>query len=177
MSYQPISKVNFQGGIDVSAALLSPASMAALSPASWNTIISGNGLVKPWSGGTSQGAGSGSRKMVPFGNTWGGIKSYQYANKTFAAPGAVGTNQVTVSSTAGFVTGITCSVSSTGTLPTGLSALPTLYYIIVIDGTTLAFASTLNNALLGVAVPITASTGTGTVTINVSTAAVTASGN
>ena len=68
MAYGPINKLDFQNGIDASAAPLSPRSMATLDPnGTWNHIISGSGFVKPWSGGTSQGAGTGSRKMVPFG--------------------------------------------------------------------------------------------------------------
>lgn len=167
-----------QGGIDVSASMLSPTSVNALSDGSWNAIVSGNGFVKPWSGATSQGAGTGSRKMVPFGNTWGGIKDYQYANKTFTAPTNVGTNQVTVTNH-GYVTGLSCSLTKTGaSFPTGLAA-STIYYIVVVNANTLSFATTLANAVAAspTLVPITSATGSSTVTINVATSAVTASGS
>lgn len=175
-NYDVLRSINMQGGLDVSSAPLSQASQNALGDGTWNAIVSGNGYVKPWGGATSQGAGTGSYKMMPFGNTWGGIKSYQYVDKTFVAPGAVGTNQVTVTGH-GYVTGLLVSgIATTGTLPTGLSLL-TEYYVIVVDANTLKFATSLANALLGTAVSITTTTGTGTATINVANSAVTASGN
>lgn len=174
-NYNPLATVNMQGGLDVSSAPLSQASQNALGDGSWNAIVSGNGYVKPWGGATSQGAGTGSGKMVPFGNTWGGIKAFQNVDKTFGV-GAIGTNQVTVTAH-GYVTGLLVdNISTTGTLPTGLSLL-TDYYIIAVDANTLSFALTLADALAGTVVTFTSAGAAGTATINVSNSAVTASGN
>lgn len=164
------------GGLNTSAPPLSPVSQNTLSDGSWNTIADGDGYVRPWKGATSQGANTGTYIMLPYGSTWGGIKSLAYVDKTFVAPGAVGANQVTVASTADYVTGLPCTTSTPGTLPTGLLPL-TIYYLIVVDGTHLKFAASVANALLGTAVPISASTGLGTITIDVSNVSVTASGN
>lgn len=114
--------------------------------------------------------------MVQFGNTWAVIKSLSYVDKTFSAPSAVTTNTVAVATTADYVTGLPCTVSTPGTLPTGLAALTT-YYLIVASSTTLKFATSVTNALLGTAVSITTTTGSGTITIDVSNVSVTASGN
>lgn len=73
MSYEALGSINYQNGINSSAALLSPASQVSLSAATWNTIITGTGDVRPWAGPTSQGAGTGSRKQFVFANTYGGI--------------------------------------------------------------------------------------------------------
>lgn len=175
-NYQPLVSLNLQNGLNLSAPRLSQESEITLGDGSWNSIVSGDGFTRPFSGMTTQGAGTGSLIMCPFGNTWGGIKSFQYADKTFTAPADVATDQVTVTGATDYVTGIPCTVSTGGTLPTGLLAA-TVYYIIVVNSTTIAFASSVENALLGVKVPITASTGSGTITIDVSNAAVTASGS
>jgi hypothetical protein len=115
--------------------------------------------------------------MCSFGNTWAGIASHTYADKTFTAPGAVGaSNTIAVTNADDYVTGLSCQVSTAGTLPTGLVALTT-YYIIVVDSGHLKFASSLANALAGTAVSVTASTGSGTTNIDVSNSAVVASGN
>jgi hypothetical protein len=45
-----------------------------LSDGSWNLIVGADGLTRPFKGLATQGANTGSRKMVPFGDTWGGIK-------------------------------------------------------------------------------------------------------
>jgi len=66
-------------------------------------------------------------------------------------------------STHGFVTGLIAQVSSTTTLPTGLSGA-TNYYVIKIDTNTFKLASSLNNAVAGTAIDISG-TGTGTHTI------------
>lgn len=164
------------GGLNTSAPLLSPLSQMTLDAGSWNHILSGDGNIRPWTSATSQGANTGSYIMLQFGSTWGGIKSLSWADKTFSAPSAVGVNTVTVTSTADYVTGLPCTVSTPGTLPTGLAALTT-YYIIVFSSTQIRFATSVQNALLGTAVPITTGTGSGTITIDVSNVAVTASGN
>lgn len=173
--YQPIGSINFQNGLNLSAPPLSPLSENTLADG-YNTIVDGSGFTRPWSGATSQGTGTGSYIMNVFGSTWGGIKSFQYADKTFSAPSAVGVNQITVSNATDYVTGLLCRVSTPGTLPTGLVAA-TDYYLIVVDSTHLAFANTLAHALTGTRVSITTTTGSGTITIDVSNASVTASGN
>ena len=73
--YEPIASLDLQSrGINASAPRLSPRSQAALSDGSWNTIIAGDGYVRPVRKPTAQGANSGSRKMLTIGRTWGGIK-------------------------------------------------------------------------------------------------------
>lgn len=175
-NYEPIGGISMTGGLNTSAPLLSPLSQNTLDSGSWNHILSGDGNVRPFSGGTSQGANTGSYISLVFGSTWGGIKSLNYIDKTFIAPGAVTTNTVAVTSTADYVTGLPCTVSTPGTLPTGLTALTT-YYIIVQSSVLLKFATSVQNALLGTAVSITTGTGSGTITIDVSNVSVTASGN
>jgi len=181
MSYEPLASINMQAGLDVSSAPLSQTSQAALGDGSWNAIVSGNGLVRPWLGPTSMGAGTGSAKMMPFGNTWGGIKSFQYAAKQFeAGTAAVQTNYLVLPGH-GWVTGVAVDVDPlnppTDVLPTGLSA-STTYYAIVLSVDNVSFATSLANALAGTAVPITAGTGSGDCVVTpTSVAAVAASGN
>jgi hypothetical protein len=62
-------------------------------------------------------------------------------------------NTVTIPSH-GFSTGLKGQLTSTGTLPAGLSLL-TDYFIIVVDANTVKFATTLNNANAGTAVNLT----------------------
>jgi len=172
MSHEPISQIDFQGGIDVSAPALSPASEAMLGEGTWNAIVSGSGLTRPFSGATSQGVGTGSAKMLPYGNTWGGIKSISYADKTFTA---ISGNAATIASH-NYNTGVSCQLTTTGTLPTGLS-LFTTYYIVVIDANTIKFATSLANAIAGVTLSPTNGTGSGTHTVDVTALSVTASGS
>lgn len=61
----------------------------------------------------------------------------------------------------GYYTGLVGQLTTTGTLPAGL-ALTTDYYIIVIDEDTVSLASSLEDAIAGTAVDITAAAGTGT---------------
>lgn len=73
--YEQIAQLDLSAvGINASAARLSPASQNSLSDGTWNTIISGDGYVRPYRGFTTQGASTGSRKMMTIGRTWGGIK-------------------------------------------------------------------------------------------------------
>lgn len=180
-NYRPLMRVNMQGGLDVSSALLSPASQSSLGTGSWNAIVSANGYVKPWNGATSMGAGSGSYKMVPFGNTWGGIKAFQNTAKNFeAGTSAVQTNYLALPGH-GWVTGVAVTAAAlnppTDVLPTGLAALTT-YYVIALTATNVAFATSLANALAGTAIPITAGSGSGDcIIVPTSTASVGASGN
>lgn len=74
MAYEVIEQIGFQGGIDASAPRLSAESMQNLHEESWNAIISGNGYTRGFLGFTTQGANTGSRKMLQVGKEWGGIK-------------------------------------------------------------------------------------------------------
>lgn len=121
--------------------------------------------------GSTYGAGNGSttfnvpdlRSRVPFGvgtGTW----SFSFA----AAAVNTGTDQITVTASNEFVTGRKIQLTTTGTLPTGLS-LATDYYIIVIDSTHIQLATSEANALFGTAINITGAgsgTNTGTGTLN-----------
>lgn len=60
-----------------------------------------------------------------------------------------------------YYTGLVGQLTTTGALPAGL-ALTTDYYIIVIDEDTVSLASSLEDAIAGIAVDITAAAGTGT---------------
>lgn len=161
-----------QAGLNVSAAPLSPMSQATLAQGTWNSIVSGDGFVRPYPGQTSQGSGTGSRKMLPFGNTWGGIADYAYVDNSFSTA-SISANQVTTATPHGYITGL--SVTTSGApAPTGLPS--GVYYLIVTGASALKFASTLANALLGTALPIS-SAGAATITLDVSNASVTASGN
>lgn len=74
---------------------------------------------------------------------------------------------ITVTSTILVVTGTEVTLSTTGTLPAGLST-NTLYYIIYQSATTFKLATSLANALAGTAVDIT-DTGSGVHTVAVNT--------
>lgn len=63
----------------------------------------------------------------------------------------------------GYYTGLKVRVSSSGTIPTGLSVL-TDYWVYVLDADKIKFATSLTNALAGVVIDITA-TGTGNLTV------------
>lgn len=86
-----------------------------------------------------------------------GVDLLSYTSRTFTAN--AGTDVITASA-AVFQTGQAVRVSSSGTLPAGLSA-GTTYYIISVSGATYKLATTINNALAGTAVDIT-DAGTGT---------------
>ena len=170
--YQHLNSIDYQGGINLSASPLSPASQAALSGGSYNAITSGDGFVRPYSGQTSQGAGTGSRKLIPFGATWGGIADYAYTDNSFSTT-SIAANEVTTATPHGYITGL--SVTTSGApAPTGLPS--GVYYLIVTGASTLKFASNVTNALLGTALPIS-SAGAATITLDVSNSAVTASGS
>lgn len=64
-----------------------------------------------------------------------------------------------------FKTGDACGLSTTGAVPTGLTALSVAYYIIVVDGSTIGFASSRANAVAGTKINLTA-VGSGTTTIH-----------
>jgi len=81
-----------------------------------------------------------------------------YSAQTFTAD--AGTDQLTISSHGFISSGHAVTVSSTGTLPTGLSA-STTYYVIFIDQNTIKLASSLSNLNSLTPINIT-SAGTGT---------------
>lgn len=72
--YQQLNSIDWMRGLNVSASPLSPESQATLGEGSWNHIISGNNLVVPAKGNTSQGADSGSRIACVVGSQYGGIR-------------------------------------------------------------------------------------------------------
>lgn len=82
---------------------------------------------------------------------------------TFASTDVnTGTDQITVTANSELITGRKIQLTTTGTLPTGLS-LATDYYIIVVDSTHIKLASSLANAVAGTAIDITgAGSGTNT---------------
>lgn len=172
MSYEPLAIIPFQNGVNNSAAPLSPASMATLSDGSWNAICSSDSYIRPWSGATTQGANTGARKLLPFGSTWGGIRDIGYSDNSFLTSTISG-SQVTTATPHGYITGLPITTSG-APAPTGLPS--GTYYAIVTGASTLRFASTLANALLGTAIAIS-SAGAATITLDVSNATVTASGN
>lgn len=100
------------------------------------------------------------------------ITSVDKANDTIVLPDRTGyltftaatTDLLTVSSTTDYATGTPVVVTTTGTLPAGLSA-DTVYYVINVSSTTMKLATTAANATAGTAVDIT-STGSGTHTIH-----------
>lgn len=90
-------------------------------------------------------------------------------SNTFTAPANVGaTSLITVSSTYDWVTGLQCTLqlapSAGAVMPTGL-AQNTQYWVIVVSGTTVRFATSYANALAGNAQSVNSGSGTGVVTI------------
>lgn len=83
------------------------------------------------------------------------------------ADGDVTTGTDTVNITGhGFYTGMECVLTTTGTLPTGLST-GTTYYVIRVDDDNIKFATTIGNARNDIVVDITAAVGGGTHTVDV----------
>lgn len=74
MSYDILTQLDLQNGIDATAPPLSEVSQLTLSEYTCNAIATGDGHIRPFRGLTSMGAGTGSRKMLTVGATWGGIK-------------------------------------------------------------------------------------------------------
>lgn len=121
--------------------------------------------------GTTFGAGDGSttftlpdlRSRNPIGV---GTGTFRF---TFASTDVtVATDLITVTASPELITGRKVQLTTTGTLPTGLS-LATDYYIIAISSTTIKLASSRANAVAGTAIDITGqgsgtNTATGTLT-------------
>lgn len=116
--------------------------------------------------GTTYGAADGThfnvpdmRSRLPIGVGTGTF------NFTFASGDVnTGTDAVAVTASDNLRTGRKIQLTTTGTLPTGLS-LATDYYLIVVDSTHVQFATTESNALYGTAINITgAGSGTNTAT-------------
>lgn len=120
---------------------------------------------------TMYGAGDGSttfnvpdlRSRMPLGvgtGTW----SFTFASTDVNT----GTDQIAVTASNNLKTGRLVRLTTTGTLPTGLS-LATDYYLIVIDTTHVKLATSVANALFGTAINLTAAgsgTNTATGTLN-----------
>jgi len=85
---------------------------------------------------------------------------------TFASTDVnTGTDVITVPSNTALQTGVKLQLTTSGTLPTGLS-LATDYFVIRVSATTIKLASSLTNALKGTAIDITgAGSGTNTITV------------
>lgn len=116
--------------------------------------------------GTSYGAGDGSTTFnVPDlrGSVLLGLGQKTVTFDFVDGDVNTGNDQVTVDSNDFLHTGQAITLSTSGTLPTGLSA--GTYYIIRVDATTIKFASSVANANAGVDVDITAAAGGGTHTI------------
>jgi hypothetical protein len=83
--------------------------------------------------------------------------------KTFLDAGvSVANNTITIASH-GYATGLKAALTTTGSLPGGLSA--TDYWIIKVDANTIKLATSAANALAGTAVDITSAAGGGTHTL------------
>lgn len=116
--------------------------------------------------GTTYGAADGSHFNIPDLRGRGviGVGANRWTF-TFASTDVnTGNEQITVTASPEFITGRKVQLTTTGTLPTGLS-LATDYYIIVVDSTHIQLASSLANAIAGTAINLTgqgSGTNTGT---------------
>ena len=81
------------------------------------------------------------------------------STKTFTDTNVNTTTDVVTVTAHGYSTGLKVALTTSGTLPIGLSA--TNYYMIVVDANKLKFATSATNALAGTAVDITAVGGIG----------------
>lgn len=172
---EALNDFTFEGGFDSSLQPLDPRTVGKLCDGSFNIINIDNGRNVPFGGLTSKGANTGSRILTTLGNTWGGIKDITVANHTFtSADVSTSADTITVTSH-GYSTAIAVTFTTSGTLPTGITAGPP-YYLIVVNANTLSVATSYTNALAGTAINLTA-IGAGTSTINVSSVTVTATGS
>lgn len=116
--------------------------------------------------GTTYGSADGTHFNLPDGRGRAllGVGASTW-NFTFASTDVnTGNEQITVTANSELVTGRKVQLTTTGTLPTGLSAA-TDYYIIKVDSTHIQLASSLANAVAGTAINITAQgSGTNTAT-------------
>lgn len=120
--------------------------------------------------GTTWGAGDGSTTFnVP--NLLGKVTIGDGTNVTSETQTtSVASNaQIVSSNTAKWITGMCVRVSSSGSLPTGLS-INTDYFIIRVDATHVSFATTLLNAQTGTVITISGGTGNITITTSGATA-------
>lgn len=76
MSYEetPLHTIAYNRGFNAGASRLSPSLEGHTAEGSSNALWLGEGYYQPFRGVSTQGAGTGSRVMKPFGETWGGIK-------------------------------------------------------------------------------------------------------
>jgi microcystin-dependent protein len=119
--------------------------------------------------GTTYGAGDGSttfnvpdlRSRMPLGTGAGTfVTTFPHTDVN------IGTEEITVPSNVSLFTGAAVVLSTTGTLPTGLSP-STTYYVIRMSATVIKLATTLALAVAGTAINLTAQ-GSGTNTITIS---------
>lgn len=104
--------------------------------------------------------------LISFHSRWTKVTD---PDSTFDSPGEVSiANDTATIPSHGYLTGEKITqLTTTGTLPAGLS-LSTIYYVIVVDANTIAFATSQANALAGTKVNIT-DAGTGTHTVDIAT--------
>lgn len=74
MNHEHLHSIDFQGSINASSPAFSRDAQGSLAEGSWNAIVAGQGHTRGFKGFTSMGANTGSRKMMPVGNSPGGIK-------------------------------------------------------------------------------------------------------
>lgn len=142
-------------------------------PGTANALFLGDGFVRPFRGLTTKGAGTGSRKMLQVGRTWGGIRDIAARSVATTAVLINPANTITIPNHA-YSTGLSGTLTTTGGLPAPL-ALATTYYVIVADSHTIKLAASLSDANGGIAISLT-TVGTGRHTFT-PVASVTASGS
>lgn len=117
------------------------------------------------SGGLAQSANTSSLN-VKESTTMGVLVEYTVAAstaKTFTDADVDTTDDKITITAHGYYTGRKVAATTTGTLPAGLSA--TNYYVIKVNANTIQLASSMANAVAGIAVDITAAAGGGTHTL------------
>lgn len=124
-------------------------------------------LIKPYIRGASVSASSNILTVPSFpcsaqavSQSWVAVSGLNIGNRNASG---YGTNTLTVIAN-GMFTGQSVTLTSTGSLPTGL-AIATTYYIIKVDANTVSFATTLANALAGVVITFTSAGASGSQTI------------
>jgi hypothetical protein len=89
------------------------------------------------------------------------------ADDTTPAPGAftAAATNICTKAAHGYTTGLQVSVASDNTLPGGLAALPTVYYVVKLSVNTFSLSDSYAHAIAGTDIVDITSTGTGTHTI------------
>jgi hypothetical protein len=149
------------GGLDVDQLSLN----TTLSAADESSVVVTTGIPSdtPSSGTIRVELDSGIYKRVRY-SSWTGSTFTIIPDDTFVDGNVtVGTDSITLTAHS-FQTGDYVQLTSTGTLPAGLS-LATDYYVIYVDANTIQLANSLSNAHAGTVVTITAAAGGGTHTV------------